>query len=49
MKYAGTLIAVTDRTAVVVHFAAHGLTPAETAVRMDFPLDFIVSSLRRSK
>ena len=33
----------------VARFAAQGLFPKETAIRMGIPLDFAVSSLNRSK
>ena len=35
--------------AVIARFAAQGLSPEETADRMDIPLDFVVSSLNGSK
>lgn len=35
--------------AVIARFVAQGLSPEETAVRMDIPLDFVVSSLNGSK
>lgn len=34
---------------LVARFAAQGLFPKETAIRMGIPLDFAVSSLNRSK
>ena len=35
--------------AVIARFAVQGLSPEETAVRMNIPLDFVVSSLNSSK
>ena len=33
----------------IIRFAAQGLSPEETAVRMGIPLDFVVSRLNGSK
>lgn len=35
--------------AVISRFTAQGLTPEETAARMNIPLDFVMSSLNRVK
>lgn len=35
--------------AVIARFVAQGLSPKETADRMDIPLDFVISSLNGSK
>ena len=46
----GHIIEVAEKLdAVIAHFVAQGLSPEETATRMDIPLDFVVSSLNKTK